>query len=223
MGTLPTIDVDPSTPRRHRAGLIGLLLLVLTGTAAIAIVALVGVSTPSPHSVQVVGDSIAFYAGTDISAAFGGGYHVDVHSGIGRRIDEMLPTLHTAIERHPDAVVVDLGTNDAREAHSHPDWRTGFDRMIQMLLPERCVVLATVSTLVVGEPGADKQAAAINDRIAAEVAIHRNLHIADWNTAVHGIHGAQLLQPDRVHPSAAGQLTLAALVRTALDHDCPHA
>ena len=36
------------------------------------------------------------------------------------------------------------------------------------------------------------------------------------------LDGANLLMADHIHPSAAGQLILAALVRTALVLDCPH-
>jgi hypothetical protein len=223
MGTTPTIHTRAAARRRHRVWRAGRLVLVMCTAAVVAIVVAVAVVTPSRPTVEVVGDSITFFAGRDISAVFGHDDHVDVHAGIGRRIDEMLPALQTAVQQQPYAIVVDLGTNDARQAQTHPDWRSGFDRMIQLLLPARCAVVTTVSTLVAGQPGANAVAAAINDAIVAEVAVHPTLHVADWNAAVHGLHGTDLLLPDMVHPSAAGQLTLAALVHSALDHECPRA
>lgn len=69
----------------------------------------------------IVGDSITFFAGRDITTALGDTYHADAHSGIGKRIDEMLPTLQSAVRHHPFALVVNLGTNDALQAQTHPD------------------------------------------------------------------------------------------------------
>jgi len=172
------------------------------------------------RTVGVVGDSITFIAGTDISGSLGHGYKADVQAGIGRRTDQMLPTLQAVVRRHPYAVVVNLGTNDARQAESHPNWRTAFDKMVAILTPTRCSILTTISTGLGGEPGSASVASGINASIAAAAAAHRNFHIVDWNAAVHGPDGARLLVSDHVHPSPAGQLVLASLVRNALNHNC---
>ena len=177
---------------------------------------------PSSSTVPVVGDSITFFAGRDISAALGSSYHADVHAGIGKRIDQMLPTVQDVMRDDPLAVVVDLGTNDALQAQSHPDWQTGFRRLIAILSPAQCVVLTTINTLVDDRSGGPPVASQINRAIGAAVSTHTNFHVVDWNAAVHGVDGADLLMADQIHPSTAGQLTLAALVRAALDHDCPH-
>ena len=196
--------------------------LVLTAVAAVAaVVAVVAFDgRGSSRSVPVVGDSITFFAGTDISAALAGAYHAHTYGEIGARIDEVLPTLQGAIRSSPFAVVVNLGTNDALQAQTHPDWRSGFDRMIAVLGPKRCVLLTTISTLLPGPSAVQEVASAINDGIATTVRAHANMHVVDWNAAVHGPAGAGLLVPDRIHPSAAGQLTLAGLVRRAVDANC---
>jgi succinate dehydrogenase hydrophobic anchor subunit len=196
---------------------------VLLGAAAVLAVVLIIVAAlarGSTRTVPVVGDSITFFAGNDITVALGDTYRADVHSGIGRRIDEMLPTLQSAVRRRPFALVVNLGTNDALQVQTHPDWRTGFARMIAIITPARCVVLTTISTLVHDSNVAPAVASEINDAIVAAVAAHSNLHVVDWNAAVHAAKGASLLIADRIHPSTAGDLTLAALDRAALDHDC---
>jgi hypothetical protein len=170
--------------------------------------------------VSIVGDSITFYAGTDETAALGSAYRVDAHGGIGKRIDEMLPAVQRAARSDPFAIVVNLGTNDARQATSHPDWRTAYDRMIASLAGQHCVLLTTISTLLPGEPGVMTVAEDINTAQVAAVASHPNFHIVDWNAAVHGPNGLTLLMADRIHPNASGQLALAALVRNAVQRDC---
>jgi hypothetical protein len=214
--------IDPGV-QEHRVSLTGrgIVLLVILALLAV-VVTFVGIlahksSTPT---VAVVGDSITFFAGRDVTAALGTKYDADVHSGIGKRIDEMLPTLQAAVRNHPFAVVVNLGTNDARQAQTHPDWRSGFERMTALLTQARCVLVTTINTAIDGPPGTQTVASEINQALTAMVAAHPNLHIVDWNAAVHATNGANLLMPDRVHPSTAGQLTLASLVRTALSADC---
>jgi len=94
--------------------------------------------------------------------------------------------------------------------------------MIAALSPAQCVVLTTINTLADDRSAGPPVASEINSAIAAAVSTHTNFHVVDWNAAVHRVDGANLLMADHIHPSAAGQLTLAALVRAAVDHDCPH-
>jgi GDSL-like Lipase/Acylhydrolase family len=203
------------SPRHH-------LLLALVVVVAVVILIVAVLARGSTPTVPVVGDSITFFSGRDITTALGDTYHGDVHSGIGRRIDEMLPTLQSAVRQHPFALVVNLGTNDALQAQTHPDWRSGFERMIAILTPVRCVVLTTISTLVHDSVDAPAVASDISDAIVAAAAAHANLHVVDWNAAVHAAKGASLLIADRIHPSTAGDLTLAALDRSTLDRYCRH-
>ncbi len=193
------------------------------GTLGVALVAATfafALTDSSPRRVAVVGDSITYFSEPAISAALGRDYDADVRGVIGRRIDEMLPSLQTVVRDRPFAVVVNLGTNDALQARTHPDWQPGFARMIDLLAPQRCVIVTTINTLVIGQVGAPGVAAAINDAIGTAVATHRNLHVVDWNAAVHEQDPSPLLTPDRIHPSNEGRLVLAALLRTAVDHDC---
>jgi hypothetical protein len=173
----------------------------------------------SKPTVAVVGDSITFFSGADISAALGRGYDADIHAGIGRRIDEMLPTLETVARAHPFAVAINLGSNDALQARTHPDWRTGFDRMLALLTAQRCVLITTINARLPGSTSTSIVADNINTALAEAVRAHSNLHVVDWNAALRGKE-ATLLTVDQIHPSPAGQLTLAALTRTALIRGC---
>lgn len=192
--------------------------MILLVVGAIAVIFLWARS--DQKRVSIVGDSITFFAGSDETAALGPAYHVDTHAGIGKRIDQMLPAVRKAAKADPFAVVINLGTNDARQATSHPDWRTAYDQMIGALADQHCVVLTTINTLMTGEPGVTSVAQAINAAQVAAAAAHPNFHLIDWNAAVHAPGGLGLLTADRVHPNDAGRLKLGALVRNAVKTDC---
>ena len=212
------IHVSPHADDTKTALKVGTVLVVLVVIAAVAVIVLWARSDQKP--VAIVGDSITFYAGTDESAALGSAYRVDVHAGIGKRIDEMLPAVKRAARADPFALVVNLGTNDACQASSHPQWRPAFNAMIATLADEQCVLLTTINTLMPGEPGVTSVADDINAAEVAAVASHPSFHIIDWNAAVHAPNGLGLLMADRVHPNNKGQLALAALVRNAVKRDC---
>jgi GDSL-like lipase/acylhydrolase family protein len=212
------IDAPPHADDAKTALTVGTVLVILVVIAAVAVIVLWARS--NQKQVSIVGDSITFYAGTDETAALGTDYHVEAHAGIGKRIDEMLPAVKNAARSDPFAVVVNLGTNDARQASSHPEWRPAFDAMIATLAGQRCVLLTTVNTLMPGEPGVTSVADDINASEVAALASHPNFHIIDWNAALHAPNGLGLLMADRVHPNNAGQLVLSALVRNAVKRDC---
>jgi len=179
-------------------------------------------SLPVVRTVSVVGDSITVVSRPAISSALAGAYETDIRGIWGQRIDQMLPTLSAVLRQHPSAVVVNLGSNDAIQAETHRGWQSSFARMIALLSPTRCVLLTTISTLLDARNPPPPVAADINAAIEGVTSRYRNFHIVDWNAAVHANNGRTLLSPDRIHPSPVGQLTLAALIRSALDGDCRH-
>ena len=71
-------------------------------------------------SVVFAGDSITVLATPAIHQLLDPGYDVDVLAVIGIRINQSLPALQSALRSHPDAVVVNLGTNDALQGGVHP-------------------------------------------------------------------------------------------------------
>jgi lysophospholipase L1-like esterase len=219
-GNAPCIGIDAAAHAHDKKTAIGVttVLVILVAVGVVAVIVLWARS--EQKRVSIVGDSITFFAGADETAALGPAYKVDAHAGIGKRIDEMLPAVKKAARSHPYAVVVNLGTNDAREASSHPDWRTAYDEMIRTLADQRCVLLTTINTLMPGDPAVTSVADDINAAQAATVASRPDFHLVDWNAAVHGPNGLRLLTADRIHPSTPGQLELAALVRDTVKRDC---
>ncbi len=181
---------------------------------------LVGVSHPGhtdPERVAIVGDSITVLSTSHINDALEGPYTTDIRARSGQRIDQMLVELDDAIAERPNAVVVNLGTNDVLQGNMH--WRTSFDRMIAALAEQPCAEITTISTRVNGWGAVPAIAGQINDALAQAVASHADFHVVDWNAAVH-MGSTQLVDSDQVHPSAAGQARLASLIRSALDRDC---
>lgn len=209
-------DKRSTRPKRPHLAVLAVSVVLIVCVAAIVVYT----SPPALGSVVVVGDSITVVAHDDIAASLAGAYSPDIHAMWGQRIDQMLPTLSVVLRRHPSDVVVNLGSNDAIQAATHPDWQRAFDQMIEMLAPMHCVVLTTVSTRLDVSRGSQLVAADIDAAIGSVASTRPNFHVVDWNAAVHATHGAGLLSADQVHPSPAGQLTLADLIRTALDHDC---
>src|SRR6266403_459422 len=93
-----TLDVR-AHEHRARATTPGRTLFVGALVAVVVVVFVISAGPSSP-TVPVVGDSITFFAGADISGALGGTYHADVHAGIGKRIDQMLPVVRAVMRDH---------------------------------------------------------------------------------------------------------------------------
>jgi lysophospholipase L1-like esterase len=181
--------------------------------------ALTGCAASKPR-VAVVGDSITVVAGGAITQDLRARYHPDIQAELGQRIDQMLPALAEQLRHHPRAVVVNLGTNDMLQAQVHPDWQSGFVRLVAMVSSLPCVVFVTISSLGRSSISEPAVAGDINDAIARAVVDHPNFHVVDWNALVHADNGSSLLLPDNVHPSAQGSQRLAAAIRDALAHKC---
>jgi hypothetical protein len=214
-------DVQMSSEDGGRPGRwVGVVAIAALGVVVTVVIIVATPTRLSTRTVGVVGDSITVLARREMSTVLGDAYRADVHAKSGQRIDQMLPTLARVLRDKPFAVVVNLGTNDALQAQTHPEWRSGFARMVGLLAAARCVVLTTISTVLPGTSERRATASEINRAIAAAVVSHQRFHVVDWNAAVHGANGARLLVADRIHPSPAGQLTLAVLTRATLDHDC---
>jgi len=210
----------------RRAAVSPRVLLVVVALLFVVVAAAVWLwPRSSGPRVVIVGDSITVFAHDEISHALRGHYSVTTSAVFGQRIDEMLPALRHDLTKHPRAVVLNLGTNDVLQARLHPDWQTGYRAMISMVSHVPCVALTTISTLLTTSPildtAAEPQVASeINAAIVKTAASHRNVHVIDWNQAVHGPNGLSLLIPDRVHPSDAGSRVLAVEIRHILDSNC---
>jgi hypothetical protein len=191
----------------------------------IAIIAIVGCSLllsgcggSKGPVVAVVGDSITVVSAPGVEAELRG-YALYMRAIDGKRIDEMVPALRAEMQRKPRAVVVNLGTNDAMQAQTHPDWLIGFNAVWGLVQTRPCVVFVTVSTNA-DYLGRSRVAADINNTIRQLAKDHHNVRIVDWNTAVHAdpsLLASRNPPADNIHPySSRGWRWLGNHYRSAL-------
>ena len=90
-----------SGPTRTRAWFVFAVVAVVAAVAAISIAVWRGRSSNGTPSVAIIGDSITVNSADDLSRVLEPEYDVDIRAQSGRRIDEMLPALRTALSAHP--------------------------------------------------------------------------------------------------------------------------
>lgn len=188
---------------------------------AFALMLLAGGSpSASKPSVVFVGDSITVLATPAIHQLLDPKYDVEILAVIGIRINKSLPALESALKFHPDAVVVNLGTNDALQGGVHPAWLSSWDKLIRITRNTPCVVLTTVN------PAADALshrpiATKINAHIRALAAQNpKKYKVADWSRFL-SRHSRNLrtylrAEPILIHPTPAGAVELSTLDQRAL-------
>ena len=168
--------------------------------------------------VAVVGDSITVISAPGVEAELRG-YALYMRAVDGKRIDEMIPMLRGEMRRKPTAVVVNLGTNDAMQAQTHPNWLTGFNTVWELTQSRPCVVFVTVNTNA-DYLGRGKVAVEINAAIHRLATQHHNVQVVDWNTAVHAdtsLLASRNPPADNIHPySSRGWRWLGNHYRSAL-------
>ena len=207
--------VGMGSPRDYAAHLVRWLL-------ASAIFLLVGGSPgASTPSVVFDGDSITVLATPAIHQLLDPSYDVAVLAVIGIRINQSLPALESALKFHPYAVVENLGTNDALQGGTHPNWVSSWDKLIRITRTTPCVVLTTIN------PAADALshrpvATRINADIRALAARDpKKYKVADWSRFLsrHISNQRTYLQdePILIHPTPAGAVELATLDQNALE------
>ena len=168
--------------------------------------------------VAVVGDSITVVSAPGVEAELRG-YSLYMRAIDGKRIDEMIPSLRAEMARKPRAVVVNLGTNDALQAQTHSNWLGSFDTVWALTRSRPCVIFVTVSTYA-DNLGKGTVANDINLAIRKLAAEHHNVHIVDWNAAVHAnrsLLASRNPPADNIHPySSPGWRWLGNHYRNAL-------
>ena len=151
--------------------LLAFVIILVTGGSP-------GASKPS---VVFDGDSITVLATPAIHQLLDPSYEIDVLAVDGIRISQSLPALESALRFHPDAVVENLGTNDALQGGTHPDWVSSWDKLIRITKSTPCVVLTTIN------PAADTLShRPITTRINADIRAlaardPKKYKVADWS------------------------------------------
>jgi GDSL-like Lipase/Acylhydrolase family len=181
-----------------------------------------GGNNPGQSKPNVVfdGDSITVLATPAVHQRLDPSYEVQILAVIGTRISQSLPALESAMRLHPYAVVENLGTNDALQGGTHPDWVSGWDKLVRITRTTPCVVLTTIN------PTADvlrhrPVATRINTDIRALAARDpKKYKVADWSGFLSRHVDTQRIylraEPLLIHPTPAGAAELALLDQEAL-------
>jgi hypothetical protein len=168
--------------------------------------------------VTITGDSITVISAPGVEAELNG-YRLYIRAEDGRRIDQMIPVLQAQLQRKPKGVVINLGTNDAMQNETHPDWLTGFNALWGLVRAKACVVFVTVSTNA-DYLGRGAVAADLDRSMKKLAAQHHNVQIVDWNAAVHedpSLLASKNPPTDHIHPySSRGWHWLGDHYRSAL-------
>ncbi len=156
---------------------------------------------PAPPTVSFIGDSITDGASADLTTTLAD-WTVHIDAVVGRSsFGGVGPALIAgATVPPPDAVVVELGTNDF-DIHA---FRTNLHAIVDAMPSTPLVVWQTVHSPLPSAP-------AVNRAIHAQLGAYPNTVIADWE---HFVRDAQL--GDGIHPLAGDEHLEGALVAPIL-------
>ncbi len=190
------------------------------GVCVVAVLALAACSSSSastrrPAKVLIVGTSITMVALPDMGLVFAG-RRVIPRVGPGSTVAYALPKLRRLLAQHPDAVIVELGADDALAGRA--DWVPQFDRLVRALDGARCVVMTNLSASLDYYGSrishrASTFAVAWDRRLAREVGA-RGWQLVDWARAVES--DRTLVRSDGYHPSPSGAIWLAVHWKAAV-------
>jgi len=146
--------------------------------------------------VVVVGDSISVLSEDTIDAVVDAPLEVDAESGA--TIADQHQAVSDAIDKRPEALVIELGTNDMGEPTD------AVTAEVNEILDD-AASLPCVRWVTVALPG--EAAGRFNQFLHEQDAARDNLELVDWAAIAPG-HPTGF-EPDNIHPNPSGQLVLA--------------
>lgn len=169
--------------------------------------------------VVVIGDSVTLQSTEEIVAAMAG-RTVSVIGLSGYRTDELLPTVEDVLggDDRPAAAVVMAGHNDLWQGL---EGEAPVDEVVDLMAGVDCAVWVLIPTKGVW----DRERGEDFDARVRETAEEAGVHVATaWRDAVDAGEGddpvAELVSPDRVHPTVAGRQLLAEVMAAAVEGSC---
>lgn len=178
----------------------------------------------SRQPTALLGDSITDQSRDTFEETLGDGHRLDIRAAPGVRTDEWIDEARRAAAARPDAVIVNLGTNDVFQATPIDESTAAMDSILTELGQVPCTFVVTVNESLVSGPGDDlpARAAAINAAWRRLADAH-GVEVIDWSATV----AAELaagepdgsVTSDTVHPTPYGERLLAGLYDEALA-DC---
>lgn len=179
--------------------------------------------TGTTRHLALVGDSITDQTRATFDDELGDDWLIEIDAVPGLRIAEQQAALEDLVAEEPDAIVVNLGTNDVLNGHP---LEASFEDMAAMLdaasqVPCSFTVTVNEHIFQLGrDDGWNDASIALNVEMRA-MAEERGVGIIDWSAEV----GRQLeagepdgpVTTDTVHPTDLGQDLLIGLYEDALD------
>lgn len=193
----------------------------MLGTAVLALLPLTGCGSDPGGTVALIGDSITDLSRQPLTDALGTDHRVEIVGKFGARSDQVVEETKVIAASKPNAVIINVGTNDALQ--QVPPEQSG--TVLQQLLDETdgvgCRYLVHIGEGITDiATGASRtaEAEALNERID-EVAERNDVGVIRWNDVVADHGGTDELTFDSVHLSEKGIVLLAQAYGDALD-DC---
>ena len=208
-GVTRTVTGVAQTPQRVRRQIVVVILASVVLLGAGMWLAL-DKSTSSPP-VAVVGDSISALSGQWIAVSlFEAGYLSTVDAVPGITMAQAEPAITQLARQHPTIWIIELGTNDA--LGKNPLWGEPFLAEWQQVRSSQCVIYVSVS------PRPGLIAAQIDTTLAGLARENANVHVLDWGNIEY--RNPSWLEPDKIHPTPAGQAELGSLEAQEVQRYC---
>ena len=214
--------------RAESSSVVAIVALVLVVVVASTFLLARTLPDGPPPDTFIIGDSVTFLSAGRLQQQFDPN-HLQFVAKPGFTSADLLPLVIKAMGM-PDGpaqarehVGVLVGYNDVRVKDVSPP---SLHEMVDATAQFKCGIWLTIPVRPYGKDNPNVMAtsdlaAEWNLRMEHEVAQHPNLHIVhDWADAVTRSKPGQLLKDDNVHPNEVGQVRLAAIYRSAMDHYC---
>ena len=194
-----TVTALPQRPQRVRRQIVvSLAAVVLLGAGVWVTLD----ELTSSSKVAVVGDSITALSRQWIAfSLFDAGYSSTIDAVPGITMAQAEPAITQLAQQHPSVWIIELGTNDA--LGKNPLWGEPILAEWQQVRSSQCVIYVSVS------PRTGLIAAQIDTALAGLARGHANVHVLDWGNLEY--QNPSWLEPDKIHPTPAGQAELGSL------------
>jgi hypothetical protein len=165
----------------------------------------------SGKTVAVIGDDQTSTIQTDLHTAMDVFYQSRNISSDGKTMAQMQDTATTLAADNPQAVVIDLGTNDAKSGVAASDTLAQLDTMIAKF-PSSCIVVVDLNEQATATPSYSVSTAhAYNEGL-----LSRHVTIADWNGTLMGNLADFTSAPDQLIPAGDGKPALANTITASV-------
>jgi hypothetical protein len=162
------------------------------------------------QTVAIIGDNQTTTVQADLHSAMDPYYQSRNISHEGATVASMQSAADTLAATNPQAVVIDLGTNDANSGVPAATTEAQLNTMIAKF-PSSCVVVVNLNEQSAAPTYSVSTAQAVNVGVASSTAL-----VADWNGTLSGNLAAYTASPANLIPAGSGKAALASTISTAL-------